>query len=137
MENNGIYIDGMAQVRGILGDLSKEERIKIISKIKCKNNELADNLSKVNYNNKKKVPSTTKNNTKEQKLKKIFSSVKAEVLGLVLRGMSEDKQKKILSLTDREYAKKAFKAMTMPIINEKKYIEKAKKKFIEVTENFL
>lgn len=130
-EQQGLFINGKAQIIEMLKFMEPSERDKLISNIKIKNPQLAVELTE------NCLTFTDINRLKDRDLSIIFNYVKPAVWGLALKDVPQDFQRRILSLAPRSYAEEAYKVLTTTLKNENRDTLRAQKKIISILGDLL
>lgn len=130
-ENQGLFINGRAQVIEMLEYMTSEERDKLIKNIRIRNPQLANELMEKSFTFKDLLGLKTEN------IQVIFKYITPQILGLALKGISVDNQKKMLSIAPRDYAEKAYDIMVRTIPNEERDTQRAQHKIISVFINLV
>lgn len=121
---NGIFINGKAQIIEMLQLMTPQEKNKILGHIKLKNPGLASELEEKSFSFKDLF------NLKAEHLKMIFEITNPPILGIGIRSLPNDLQRKILSLVPRQYAEIAFTWMTKSLSDEGRDIGRAQEKIM-------
>lgn len=123
--NQGVFINGRAQIIEMLQHMPREERSKLLKNLKVRNPQLAEELSESCFT------FNDLDSLNDYELQMIFNYISAPILGMALKNIERAFQRRLLSLADRAYAEEAFKVLKTPYSNEKRDIKRAQNKIIE------
>jgi len=123
--NQGVFINGRAQIIEMLQHMPREERTKLLKNLKVRNPQLAEELSESCFT------FNDLDSLNDYELQMIFNYISAPILGMALKNIERAFQRRLLSLADRAYAEEAFKVLKTPYSNEKRDIKRAQNKIIE------
>ncbi|MCP4913940.1 MAG: hypothetical protein GY909_12580 [Oligoflexia bacterium] len=128
MENNqqGIFINGKAQIVEMLQYMTAPEREKLLKNIRARNAQLADELMQ------KSVSFNDFLSLDDRDLQLVLNYIQAPILGVALKALKRDDQRRILVVCDRPYAEEAFKVMNTPLSNEARDVKRACEKVSSV-----
>lgn len=118
----GVFINGKAQVVEMLKFMSPQERSRLLKHIRSQNVILADELSASS------VGIEHIGDMTDEQIKFVFKYINAPIMGIALKGVGADLQRRILLLADRNYAEETYKYMTMDLQNEDHDITRAQEK---------
>ncbi|MCB9060307.1 MAG: hypothetical protein H6622_02160 [Halobacteriovoraceae bacterium] len=121
---NGVFINGKAQVIEMLKYMDETEKSRILQLIRIKNPTLAEELSQeiLTFESLDKIDI--------QLLRKVCSNIRPEILGIALNSMNQNFQRSILSKIDRNFAGEAFKTMQANLNSEQ--IRRAQSKILSI-----
>jgi flagellar motor switch protein FliG len=123
--NQGVFINGKAQIIEMLQHMPREERNKLLKNLKVRNPQLAEELSDSCFT------FNDLDSLSDYELQMIFNYISAPILGMALKTVERNFQRRLLSLADRNYAEEAFKVLKTPYANEKRDTKRAQSKIIE------
>ncbi len=123
--NQGVFINGRAQIIEMLQHMPREERTKLLKNLKVRNPQLAEELSESCFT------FNDLDSLNDYELQMIFNYISAPIFGMALKNVERAFQRRLLSLADRAYADEAFKVLKTPYSNEKRDIKRAQNKIIE------
>ncbi len=123
--NQGVFINGRAQIIEMLQHMPREERTKLLKNLKVRNPQLAEELSESCFT------FNDLDSLNDYELQMIFNYISAPIFGMALKNVERAFQRRLLSLADRAYAEEAFKVLKTPYSNEKRDIKRAQNKIIE------
>lgn len=123
--NQGVFINGKAQIIEMLQHMPREERTKLLKNLKVRNPQLAEELSESCFT------FNDLDSLNDYELQMIFNYISAPIFGMALKNVERAFQRRLLSLADRAYAEEAFKVLKTPYSNEKRDIKRAQNKIIE------
>ncbi len=123
--NQGVFINGRAQIIEMLQHMPREERSKLLKNLKVRQPQLAEELSESCFT------FNDLDSLNDYELQMIFNYISAPILGMALKNIERAFQRRLLSLADRAYAEEAFKVLKTPYSNEKRDIKRAQNKIIE------
>lgn len=126
MEQEGVFINGRAQVIEMLKHMKGSERSTLLKNIALRNPQLAMELSQ-NSISIKDMASLSSHD-----IKMIGQYISAPIMGMALKNIGKDGQKKVLRSFEREYAEAAYKVMATAYANEKIDMKRAETKVLEV-----
>lgn len=109
---NGVFINGKAQVIDMLKHMSEDEKTRILNMIRIKNPTLAQELSTETLT----FDSLIKLN--DVSLKRVAQLVPAKIMGIALNNMPTGFQRDVLTRVDRHYAEEAFTTMKAMVNQE-------------------
>ena len=130
-ENQGLFINGRAQVIEMLEFMTSEEREKLIRNIRLRNPQLANELMEKSFSFNDLL------NLNVSNLNTIFKYITPQIFGLALKNLSLENQRKLLSIAPREYAEPAYEIMVKTIANERRDSQRAQAKIISVFINLV
>ncbi len=119
---NGIFINGKAQIIEMLQLMTAKEKERIIKHIRLKNPNLANELEEKSFSFKDLF------NLRNETLKPILEAVNPAILGISLRNLSSEIQRKVLSIISRSSAEDSFTWMTKKLNDESRDIQRAQEK---------
>lgn len=127
----GVFINGKAQVIEMLKYMQPEEREVLLKNIKARNPQLAMELTEdcLTFND--------LNRLGDEELHLIFNYVKPAVWGLALKNTPRDFQRRVLGLAARDYAEQAYQVLTTSIKNEDRDTKRAQQKIVSILGNLL
>lgn len=126
-ENNpGVFINGKAQVIEMLQHMTYDEREKLISNIRARNSQLADELLAQSLN------LDIMERLSDHEIRMIFQYINAPIMGVALKALPQKTQRRVLTIAERDYAEGAYKLMITPLQNEKRDVGRAKAKVLGV-----
>ena len=130
-QQQGLFINGKAQVIEMLKYMQPEERETLLRNIKARNPQLAMELTEncLTFND--------LNRLGDEELTLIFSYVKPAVWGLALKNTPRDFQRRILTLAPREYAEAAYQILTTSLKNEERDTQRAQQKIVSILGNLM
>jgi flagellar motor switch protein FliG len=123
--NQGVFINGKAQIIEMLQHMPRDERSKLLKNLKVRNPQLAEELSESCFT------FNDLDSLNDYELQMIFNYISAPILGMALKNIERAFQRRLLSLASRDYAEEAFKVLKTPYSNEKRDIKRAQHKIIE------
>lgn len=123
--NQGVFINGKAQIIEMLQHMPRDERSKLLKNLKIRNPQLAEELSESCFT------FNDLDSLNDYELQMIFNYISAPILGMALKNIERAFQRRLLSLASRDYAEEAFKVLKTPYSNEKRDIKRAQHKIIE------
>lgn len=127
----GVFINGKAQVIEMLKFMNPEERETLLRNIKARNAQLAIELTE------NCLTFSDLNRLGDEELYTIFNYVKPAVWGLALKDTAREFQRRVLSLAPREYAEEAYQILTTPLKNEVRDTKRAQQKIVSILGNLL
>lgn len=130
-DNQGLFINGRAQVIEMLEYMTAQERERLIKNIRLRNPQLANELMEKSISFEDVLRLNTQN------LEVIFKYITPQIFGLALKGLTTDNQKKLLSIAPRNYAEAAYEIMIKSLPNEKRDCQRAQNKVVSVFINLL
>lgn len=130
-ENQGLFINGRAQVIEMLEFMTSEERDKLIRNIRLRNPQLANELMEKSFSFNDLL------NLNASNLNTIFKYITPQIFGLALKNLSTENQRKLLTVAPREYAEPAYEIMVKTIANERRDSQRAQAKIISVFINLV
>ena len=125
-QKDGVYINGKSQAIELLKMLSRDERQRILSKIKIMNPSLANELQGncASFSDLVHLDSSI--------IGQLYSLVKPEIIGLSLIGSPVELQRKVLSSTNQNLAEISFEMMNSPEASRKSdAIQRAKSQVMQ------
>jgi len=127
----GVFINGKAQVIEMLKYMQPEERELLLKNIKARNPQLAIELTEncLTFND--------LNRLGDEELHLIFNYVKPAIWGLALKNTPRDFQRRVLSLAQRDYAEQAYQILTTTLKNEERDTKRAQQKIVSILGNLL
>ncbi|MBK23655.1 MAG: hypothetical protein CME70_06580 [Halobacteriovorax sp.] len=127
----GVFINGKAQVIEMLKYMQPEERELLLKNIKARNPQLAIELTEncLTFND--------LNRLGDEELHLIFNYVKPAIWGLALKNTPRDFQRRVLSLAPRDYAEQAYQILTTTLKNEERDTKRAQQKIVSILGNLL
>lgn len=127
----GLFINGKAQVIEMLKYMQPEEREVLLKNIKARNPQLAMELTEncLTFND--------LNRLGDEELHLIFNYVKPAIWGLALKNTPREFQKRILGLAPRDYAEQAYQVLTTSLKNEDRDTKRAQQKIVSILGNLL
>lgn len=127
----GVFINGKAQVIEMLKYMQPEERELLLKNIKARNPQLAIELTEncLTFND--------LNRLGDEELHLIFNYVKPAIWGLALKDTPTNFQRRILGLAPRDYAEQAYQILTTPLKNEQRDTKRAQQKIVAILGNLL
>lgn len=123
---NGVFINGKAQIIEMLQFMPRAERVKLLNNLKVRNPQLAEELLEQCFT------FADLNQLEDEELSHIFLYITAPILGMALKNVDRAFQRRLLSLSAREYAEDAYRVMTTSYSTEKRDIKRAQNKIIEI-----
>ena len=124
--NEGIYINGKAQIIEMLQYMQPIEREKLLKNIRLRNASMAQELVR------ESMTFDVVENLGDEDWQKIFNYVDARILGVALKLSNRNFQRRLLKLAPREYAEIAYDVMTTPIENGVDKSKRAQRRIIEM-----
>ncbi|MBT3235475.1 MAG: hypothetical protein HN353_05965 [Bdellovibrionales bacterium] len=123
---DSIFLNGKSQIVEMLRFMSADERKKLLQGIRQRNASMAQELesSSLTFEDFLSLNDTN--------LAKVIQYLDSSIMGVALRGCDPDFQRRALSLTDHEYAKRAFALMVKQIERESTLVKRARDKVIEL-----
>lgn len=125
--NSGVFLNGKAQAIELLQHLSTSEKKQILQHIKVKNANLARDLQRESLSFEQQIAELS-----DQQLSTLMAKVQPQIFGLALKGLGPDVQRKILRLAPRQYAEEAFSYLQAKLSNEKRDVQRAQQKLLNV-----
>ena len=125
-QEQGIFLNGKAQLAEMLKFMTNEEKQRIIKVIRSKNPALAEELVS------QSVGFETIERFSENQLLLISGFINSAIMGMALKGSNQNVQRKILSSVPKDYAKQAYQVMVKPIQRETETIQKAQNKVAHI-----
>ncbi|MCO4792978.1 MAG: hypothetical protein KC493_04660 [Bacteriovoracaceae bacterium] len=122
---NGIFLNGKAQIIEMLQIMDPASKDKLIRNLRMRNPSLANELME------QSLTFDDLDNLDDNDILNLFSYIKAPVLGVALKNVKVEFQKRVLCLAPRTYAEEAFNVMNKSLRDEKSMIRKAQQKVIE------
>ena len=126
-----IFINGKAKAFELVQMLTAPEKERILNKIQLKNPALAEELKQNSFSI-QEVASLG-----DQDIQKLFPLLPPQIMGMALRNLDYEIQRRILILAPRDYAKKAFEILKVPIDEEGVHQKRAGKKVSEVIQEII
>ena len=126
---NGIYINGKAQVVELLKNMSASDKSKLLKNLRTRRPDLAKELTE------SCITFESLWDLNDEELKTIISQVKPQILGLALSLSHVRNQRRALSLISREMAVKAFEIMQRDLTGNRNECLKAQQKIVELAIN--
>jgi flagellar motor switch protein FliG len=127
----GVFINGKAQVIEMLKYMQPEEREVLLKNIKARNPQLAMELTE------DCLTFSDLNRLGDEELHLIFNYVKPAVWGLALKNTPRDFQRRVLGLAERDYAEQAYQVLTTSLKNEDRDTKRAQQKIVSILGNLL
>ena len=124
--NEGVYINGKAQIIEMLQYMQPEAREKLLKNIRLRNASMAQELVR------ESMTFDVVENLGDEDWQKIFNYVDARILGVALKMSNRNFQRRLLKLAPREYAEIAYDVMTTPIENGVDKSKRAQRRIIEM-----
>jgi flagellar motor switch protein FliG len=124
--NEGVYINGKAQIIEMLQYMQPAEREKLLKNIRLRNASMAQELVR------ESMTFDVVENLGDEDWQKIFNYVDARILGVALKLSNRNFQRRLLKLAPREYAEIAYDVMTTPIENGVDKSKRAQRRIIEM-----
>lgn len=127
----GVFINGKAQVIEMLKYMQPEEREVLLKNIKARNPQLAMELTEdcLTFND--------LNRLGDEELHLLFNYVKPAIWGLALKNTPRDFQRRVLGLAERDYAEQAYQVLTTTLKNEDRDTKRAQQKIVSILGNLL
>lgn len=126
---NGIYINGKAQVVELLKNMSASDKSKLLKNLRLRRPDLAKELTE------SCITFESLWDLNDEELRTIISQVKPQILGLALSLSHVRNQRRALSLISREMAVKAFEIMQRDLSANRNECLKAQQKIVELAIN--
>lgn len=123
---NGVFINGKAQIIEMLQFMPRAERVKLLNNLKVRNPQLAEELLEQCFT------FADLNQLEDDELSHIFLYITAPILGMALKNVDRAFQRRLLSLAAREYAEDTYRVLTTAYSTEKRDIKRAQSKIIEI-----
>ncbi len=121
--NQGVFINGKAQIIDMLKFMTAPERATLLKNIKARNPQLARELYA------ESISFDTIYSLDEIDLASLYQYIKPEIMGVALKGAKVDFQRKFLSIVPRDYAETAYSYITRNLgQNETRDVQRAKKR---------
>lgn len=117
--NQGVFLNGKAQIIEMLEIMPASERQKLLNNIRLRNPKLANELME------KSLSFADLDRLEDFDLKKIISETNPQIMGLALKNAPINFQRRVLSLCDRNYAVETYDIMIKRIENEKRDSQRA------------
>jgi flagellar motor switch protein FliG len=127
----GVFINGKAQVIEMLKYMQPEEREVLLKNIKARNPQLAMELTE------DCLTFSDLNRLGDEELHLIFNYVKPAIWGLALKNTPRDFQRRVLGLAERDYAEQAYQVLTTSLKNEDRDTKRAQQKIVSILGNLL
>ncbi|MFT6068907.1 MAG: flagellar motor switch protein FliG [Bacteriovoracaceae bacterium] len=127
----GLFINGKAQVIEMLKFMQPEEREVLLRNIKARNPQLAMELTE------NCLTFSDLNRLGDDELHLIFNYVKPAIWGLALKDTPRDFQRRVLGLAERDYAEQAYQVLTTTLKNEERDTKRAQQKIVSILGNLL
>lgn len=127
----GLFINGKAQVIEMLKFMQPEEREVLLRNIKARNPQLAMELTE------NCLTFSDLNRLGDDELHLIFNYVKPAIWGLALKDTPRDFQRRVLALAERDYAEQAYQVLTTTLKNEERDTKRAQQKIVSILGNLL
>jgi flagellar motor switch protein FliG len=127
----GLFINGKAQVIEMLKYMQPEERETLLKNIKARNPQLAMELTEncLTFND--------LNRLGDEELHLVLNYVKPAIWGLALKSTPIEFQRRILGLAPRDYAEQAYQVLTTTLKNEDRDTKRAQQKIVSILGNLL
>ncbi|MDA9189465.1 hypothetical protein N9O57_00645 [bacterium] len=125
MNQEGVFINGRAQIVEMFKLLNPSEKDRLLSVIKLRNPALATELMQ------ETLSFDSLENLNDQALLMLSERIKPTIWGLALKGSAKSLQRKILSLMPRASAQQAFNILQTQVDNEKVTNQRAQKKILD------
>ena len=122
----GTYVNGKKQVIELLQALTAGERNRLLSHIRLRNPQMANELSQKSFS------FASISEFDEHDLTRVSTYSNPKIFGIALKGISLDHQKQILSKIPREFAEVAYNALLAPQGNDSRSIERAQEKVLGI-----
>jgi flagellar motor switch protein FliG len=126
---NGVYINGKAQVVELLKNMSASDKSKLLKNLRLRRPDLAKELTE------SCITFESLWDLNDEELRTIISQVKPQILGLALSLSHVRNQRRALSLISREMAVKAFEIMQRDLSSNRNECLKAQQKIVELAIN--
>jgi len=126
---NGVYINGKAQVVELLKNMSASDKSKLLKNLRLRRPDLAKELTE------SCITFESLWDLNDEELRTIISQVKPQILGLALSLSHVRNQRRALSLISREMAVKAFEIMQRDLSANRNECLKAQQKIVELAIN--
>lgn len=126
---NGVYINGKAQVVELLKNMSASDKSKLLKNLRTRRPDLAKELTE------SCITFESLWDLNDEALKTIISQIKPQILGLALSLSHVRNQRRALSLISREMAVKAFEIMQRDLTGNRNECLKAQQKIVELAIN--
>jgi flagellar motor switch protein FliG len=126
---NGVYINGKAQVVELLKNMSASDKSKLLKNLRLRRPDLAKELTE------SCITFESLWDLNDEELRTIISQVKPQILGLALSLSHVRNQRRALSLISREMAVKAFEIMQRDLSSNRTECLKAQQKIVELAIN--
>ncbi len=126
---NGIYINGKAQVVELLKNMSASDKSILLKNLKHRRPDLAKELIE------SCITFESLWDLNDEELKTIISQIKPQILGLALSLSHVRNQRRALSLISREMAVKAFEIMQRDLTGNRNECLKAQQKIVDLAIN--
>ena len=121
--NQGIFINGKAQIIDMLKYMQEDERTTLLKNIQARNPQLAKELYA------ESISFGTIYSLDQVDLGALASYIKAEIMGVALKGAKPEFQRKLLSSVPRPYAEVAFTYINKNLgANEDRDVGRAQKR---------
>ncbi len=124
--NEGVFINGKAQVVEMLQYMRPDEREKLLRNIRLRNSAMAQELVR------ESMTFDIVENLGDEDWQKIFNYVDARVLGVALKLSNKEFQRRLLRLAPREYAEVAYNVMVTPLEHGVEKSKKAQQRIMEI-----
>lgn len=122
-EQNGVFINGKAQIIEMLKFMTAKERATLLKNVRMRNPALAKELyaESINFD--------TLYSLDQVDVAQVLQFVKAPIMGVALKSAPTEFQRKLLSSAPREYAEEAYTYLTKNLGgNEDRDITRAQKR---------
>lgn len=122
---NGIFLNGKAQIVEMLQIMDAGSKEKLLRNIRMRNPAMANELAE------QSLTFDDLDNLDDNDIINLYSYIKAPVLGVALKNVKTEFQRRVLGLAPRAYAEEAFSVMNKDLRDEKTMIKKAQQKVID------
>ena len=127
----GLFINGKAQVIEMLKYMRPEERETLLRNIRARNAQLAMELTE------NCLTFSDLDRLSDEDLYTIFSYVKPAIWGLALKTTPRNFQRRVLGLAPRDYAEQAYQILTTNLKNEDRDTKRAQQKIVSILANLM